>query len=282
MSTSENIPEVPPLPDPAPAAMRAVAPEGSSAQPTVIYRDPNDVRTIRVLVGAVVVVGLFALLTLLGLLYRVYQHPDRIVVAKMTHGERVVMINNKEYGFTEAVKMERDRPGKEDKIYLASEFVRLLYEVDPASRQKDIKRALEIMLPHSARVLSKYLVDSGILNKQRAEAWQSLWQPQDVSMDRADPWTVNVIGKQQITRVVAGRAVTETRQVKLKVRVHKDPAEKRAPQNLNTGYLVEMIDHKDLGVEPGGPTLTATNTQSASDPSAVQPASNTGPFMPAP
>ena len=73
--------------------------------PVICYRDPADVRTIRrqsrnhhslpaCYCGAI-----------LGVVYKSIQRPDRIVV-DMSSG-RTVMINDREFGATEAVRRER-------------------------------------------------------------------------------------------------------------------------------------------------------------------------------
>ncbi|MGH9934732.1 MAG: hypothetical protein ACREAM_00710, partial [Blastocatellia bacterium] len=92
----------------------------------------------------------------------------------------------------------------------------------------------------------RYLKQEGTLDKQRAESWQSLWTPQDISIDRVDPYTVRVIGKQEVTRVVAGAAQRESRQLNLTLKLVADP-QRRSDRNLRSGFLIASIDYRELG-----------------------------------
>ena len=157
---------------------------------------------------------LLVLLLLASVAFNIWQYwrrPDRIVVDRSSG--RVLMINDREYGETEAVKLGPDKLTGADKQYLAGEFVKAIYQVDPATRPRDIERALRMMAPNSALLFARYLKQTGILDKQRAESWQAVWTPQDISVDGADPYTVRVIGKQEITKVIAGATQQETRQL---------------------------------------------------------------------
>src|SRR5262245_14612362 len=213
----------------------------------VLYRDPADVRTILSLAwtGALLV-----LLLLASVAFNIWQYwrlPDRIVVDRSSG--RVLMINDREYGETEAVRLGPDRLTGADKQYLAGEFVKAIYQVDPATRPRDIERALRMMAPTSALLFARYLKQTGILDKQRAESWQAIWTPQDISVDGADPYTVRVIGKQEITKVIAGATQRETRQLSLTLKLVADP-QRRADRNLRSGFLVASFDYKELGA-PG-------------------------------
>lgn len=52
------------------------------------------------------------------------------------------MINDRQFGETDAVQMTPDRPTDSDRKYLVSEFVRLLYAINPATRAADLRTAL--------------------------------------------------------------------------------------------------------------------------------------------
>jgi len=216
--------------------------------PVALHRDPADVRTILSLSWMGV---LFALLLVASLGFNVYQYwrrPDRIVVDRSSG--RVLMINDREYGETEAVKLGPDKLTNADKQYLAGEFVKAICQVDPATRPRDIERALRMMVPNSALLFARYLKQTGVLDKQRAESWQAVWTPQDISVDGADPYTVRVIGKQEITKVIAGAAQQETRQLSLTLKLVADP-QRRADRNLRSGFLVARFDNKELGAPVG-------------------------------
>jgi hypothetical protein len=105
--------------------------------------------------------------------------------------------------------------------------------------------------------------ERGVVDQQRAESWQAVWTPMDVSVDRSDPYTVSVIGKQEITKVVGGAAQTETKQLRLTVKLVADP-KGRADRNLRTGFLVAVLDTHEL---PGSaaPAGTSTSPESKVD-----------------
>jgi hypothetical protein len=209
----------------------------------IVYRDPADVRTIFQLLTALMVVLCLFVLSAVGNAWQYWRRPDRIVVDRSSG--RVLMINDREFGETEAVKMTPDHPGDEDKKYLVGEFVRLLYAVNPATRAADVKSALEMMVPQSAAKFAAYLKEQHVLERQRAESWQAVWTPQDVSIERVDPYTLRVIGRQQITRLVNNALMQETKQLQLAVKLAVDPAG-RSDANRRSGFLIAAIDYKEL------------------------------------
>ncbi|MCI0389669.1 MAG: VirB8/TrbF family protein [Acidobacteria bacterium] len=220
-------------------------PEGSEAvsAPTVLHRDPVDVRTILSLAWTGILLALLLVVSLAFNIYQYWRRPDRIVVDRSSG--RVLMINDREYGATETVSLGPDRLTNADKQYIAGEFIRALYQIDPATRNKDIERALRMMVPDSALKFAQYLKRNGVLDKQRAESQQAIWTPQDVSVDQADPYTVRVIGKQEVTKVVSGATQTETRQLSMTLKLVADPL-RRADRNLRSGFLVARFDDKEL------------------------------------
>ena len=210
----------------------------------VLNRDPADVRTILSLTWTGMLLALLLVASLAFNIYQYWRRPDRIVVDR-SNG-RVLMINDRQYGETEAVQFGPDRLTAADKQYMAGEFVKAIYQVDPATRPRDIERALRMMAPASALLFARYLKQTGILDKQRAESWQAVWTPQDISVDGVDPYTVRVIGKQEITKVIAGATQQETRQLHLTLKLVADP-QRRSDRNLRSGFLVASFDYKELG-----------------------------------
>jgi hypothetical protein len=216
----------------------------ASTQNLVVYRDPDDVRTIyQLLSSLIVILALFAV-SAVGNAVQYWRRPDRIVVDK-SNG-RVLMINDRQYGETDAVKITPDRPMDSDKKYIVGEYVRALYAINPATRAADIKAALEMMVPQSATRFATYLKEQHVLEQQRAESWQAVWTPQDVTIDRVDPYTVRVLGKQEVTKVVNNQVAQETKQLQLTVKLVADPAG-RTDQNKRMGFLVAAIDYKEIG-----------------------------------
>lgn len=214
------------------------------SSPQILYRDPADVRTILSMAWTGTLLVLLLLASVAFNIWQYWRRPDRIVVDRSSG--RVLMINDREYGETDAVKLGPDRLTDADKQYIAGEFVKAIYQVDPATRPRDIERALRMMAPASALLFARYLKQTGVLDKQRAESWQAIWMPQDISVDVSDPYTVRVIGKQEITKMVAGAPQQETRQLHLTLKLVADP-QRRADRNLRSGFLVATFDYKELG-----------------------------------
>lgn len=217
------------------------------------YRDPADVRTILSMAWTGTLLVLLLLASVAFNIWQYWRRPDRIVVDRSSG--RVLMINDREYGETEVAKLGPDKLTNADKQYLAGEFVKAIYQVDPATRPRDIERALRMMVPASALLFARYLKQTGVLDKQRAESWQAVWTPQDTSVDGADPYTVRVIGKQEITKVIAGATQRETRQLSLTLKLVADP-QRRADRNLRSGFLIGSFDYKEIG-GPGTDPATA-------------------------
>jgi hypothetical protein len=209
-----------------------------------LYRDPADVRTILSMAATGTLLALLLLASVALNIWQYWRRPDRIVVDRSSG--RVLQINDREYGETEAVRLGPDRLTDADKQYVAGEFVKAIYQVDPATRPRDIERALRMMSPNSALLFARYLKQTGILDKQRAESWQAVWSPQDISVDGADPYTVRVIGKQEVTKIISGTTQKEARQLHLMLKLIADP-QRRADRNLRSGFLVASFDYRELG-----------------------------------
>jgi hypothetical protein len=87
--------------------------------------------------------------------------------------------------------------------------------------------------------------ERGILDQQKAESWQASWSPMDVTVDQNDPYTVNVIGKQEINKVVAGAVQKEIKQLRLTIKLVADN-KGRADRNLRSGFLISYLDSHEL------------------------------------
>ncbi len=214
------------------------------SSPQTLHRDPADVRTILSMARTGALLVILLLISVAFNIWQYWRRPDRIVVDRSSG--RVLMINDREYGETEAVKLGPDKLTNADKQYLAGEFVKAIYAIDPATRPRDIERALRMMVPNSALLFARYLKQTGILDKHRSESWQAIWTPQDISVDRVDPYTVRVIGKQEITKVISGASQQETHQLHLTFKLVADPL-RRADRNLRSGFLISGFDYKELG-----------------------------------
>jgi hypothetical protein len=259
---------------------RSLAPEArimnrsQSVGPSIVYRDSSDVRTILSLTFSMMIMAVLLVASGVGNVYQYLRRPDRIVVDGGSG--RVLSINDRNYGREDGIEFGPEKLTSQDKVYLTKEFVKAVYQVDPATRPRDMEKAFRMMVPDSAVKFSRWIKEHGILDQQKAESWQTVWNPMDVSVDKNDPYTVTVIGKQDITKVVAGVRVSETRQLRLTLKLVADSTG-RADRNLRSGFLVASLDYQELNdpmnkgvVQDNGVRPSPGNSSSISPVAALQ------------
>lgn len=219
----------------------------------ICQRDPNDIRTIlRLTIAAI----LFATLSLAlaGLLtYKLTRSPSLIVVERTKDGDRVVG-DDQRYTLSGPVQLLADRPGDGDKKYLVTRWAESFFQIDPRTRREDLSRGLKMMTPEAAVALVEEVKRSGEWETQRREEWQTVWKPQSVTLSRDDPYKVQVIGQQEITKTVGSVAQHETRQLVFTVALRPDTA-KRTEDNQNTGFRIAGITEMKI-LTPHSTTAT--------------------------
>ena len=217
--------------------------------PVICYRDPADVRTIRRQSRLLILAFLIVAVAVVGVVYKAIQKPDRVVI-DMSSG-RAVMINDREFGTTEAVKLEKDKLQLADMDYVVKAFVEYLYQVDQRSRSKDIEAALRLMVPGQAKKFAQYLTDQKILQTQREQQWNAAWKAEYIEHAPGKPLTVKVYGTQDIDMVIKNESKHTTRHVLLTVELLPDAPENgtfRLDRNLRSGFRINSIDYKELSV----------------------------------
>ncbi len=213
----------------------------------ICYRDPADVRTIQRQSWLIILSLVIAASAVVGVVYKSIQRPDRIVV-DMTSG-RTVMINDRELGATEAVRLEKDKLQTADMDYVVKAYLEYLYRVDQSSRSKDIEAALRLMVPGQAKKFAQYLTDQKILQTQREQQWNALWKPEYLEHAPGRPLTVKVYGTQEIDLVVKNVSQQITKHLLLTVDLLPDAPEGgtfRLDRNLRSGFRINSIDYKEL------------------------------------
>jgi len=219
----------------------------ADSTPVICYRDPADVRTIRRQTRLIMVAFLIVAIAVVGVVYKAIQKPDRIVV-DMSSG-RAVMINDRELGATEAVKLEKDKLQLADMDYVVKAFVEFLYRVDQRSRSKDIEAALRLMVPGQAKKFAQYLTEQKVLQTQREQQWNASWKPEYLEHAPGNPLIVKVYGTQDVDMVVKNESRHATKHVLLTVELLPDaPANGtfRLDRNLRSGFRINSIDYKEL------------------------------------
>jgi hypothetical protein len=229
--------------------------------PAVIcYRDPADVRTIHRQSWLTILAFTVAAVSVVGVVYKSIQRPDRIVV-DMSSG-RTVMINDRELGATEAVRLEKDRLQIADMDYVVRTYLDYLYRVDQRSRSKDIEAALRLMVPAQAKKFAQYLTEQKVLQTQREQQWNALWKVEYVEHAPGKPLMVKVYGTQEIDLVVKNESKHITRHLLLTVDLLPDAPQDgtfRLDRNLRSGFRINSLDYKELSsTETDTPVIAAT------------------------
>lgn len=234
----------------------------------VCQRDPNDIRTILRLGVAGILFATLSL-ALAGLLtYKLTRSPSLIVVERTADGDRVVG-DDQRYTLSGSVQVLADRPGDGDKKYLVTRWAESFFQIDPRTRREDLARGLKMMTPEAAVALVEEVKRSGEWETQRREEWQTVWKPQSVTLSRDDPYKVQVIGQQEITKTVGSIAQHETRQLVFTVALRPDTG-KRTEDNQNTGFRIAGITEMKIltpqsttTTEKSPPTISVATPQPA-------------------
>ncbi len=214
--------------------------------------DPETVETNRRLMGTLGLCVVIILVQSAFSLTLYLRRPDRIVVDRTRGGDRVVVMNDREYGLTDSVTVSPDEPSAGDKKYLASQFLSLYYGNNPDIRDRQLNEAIGLMVASRGRELFEYMKRNRVLEQQSAESWQARWTQQQIWIDQADPFTVRVIGTQSLTRIVDQRPVEETHQLNLTMRLARDELG-RDERNKRTGYQITWFGWDELKIAPAAP-----------------------------
>ena len=208
----------------------------------IIFRDPEDMKTARRKDGIVLAQSVIILI-LAGLAFYLYlRKPDLIVAVTSPDGQRIVQLNNREFGQTEAVQLGKERLSNDDKTYLVSEFARLRFAVDRASREKDVEKMLRMCIPRTAVNYARDLKERGVLERENGESWSAKWTQQSVKVDPRDPYLLRVIGTQEITKTINGAIQEETAQFEITFKLSTDGS--RADDNFRTGFKVGIVSEQ--------------------------------------
>lgn len=232
--------------------------------------DPDQLITNHRLLGVLGVLVVIVLAQAAFNLVLYLRRPDTIVVDRTAGGDRVVVMNNRTYGLTDGVQLKRDELTDGDKKYLASVFLSLYYGNNPDYRDQQLNEAINLMVAARGREMFNYLKQNRVLEQQAAESWQARWSQQQMSVDPSDPFTVRVIGVQNLTRVVNQKPVEETHQLNVTVKLAKDELG-RDERNRRTGYQVTWFGWEELKNPNSASNSSSPTSGAQSDAPSVQP-----------
>lgn len=212
-----------------------------------LHRDERDVRLLLHLSSTGLLLTAMLIVSVACNIWQYYRRPDRIVVDRTAAGDRVVTVNDRPVDATATVTFGPDSPGDEDKRRLANEWATARYAIDPLARERTIERLLRMMQPAAAEKFVAYLKRNGDLERERSERWQASWRPQLTVIDGSHPYRVNLVGAQELHKVVGGVPQRETRQIMFSLKVMPDKDSGRAAHNLYTGFLVfDLLDVREV------------------------------------
>lgn len=219
--------------------------------------DPEVLEANRKLMGALGICVVIILVQAAFSFTLYLRRPDAIVVDRTQGGDRVVVMNNREYGLTDSVRFAPDAPSDGDKKYLATRFLSLYYANNPDIRDRQLNEAIGLMVATRGREFFDYLRRNRILEREAAESWQATWTPQQTWIDEADPFTLHIIGTQQLTRIIEQRPQEETRQLNVTVKLARDELG-RAERNGRTGYQVTWFGWEELNAPAAASSSSPT------------------------
>ena len=205
----------------------------------VIQRDPQDIRTILRLSFSSLMFAVLSLMLSALLIYKLTRRPELVVVERTPEGDRVVG-DDRHYTMQGSVQVRPDRPGDGDKKYLAAKWSESFFRIDPQTRRADIVRGLKLMTPDAAVALVEQVKQTAEWETQRREEWQTVWKPQVITVSTDDPYKVQVVGQQNITKTVSGVVQHASRQIICTLMLRADTAQ-RTEDNQNTGFRVAGI-----------------------------------------
>lgn len=228
------------------------------------YRDTADVRALRRKDLINLILGLLCLLTTATAALLYFRKPEVIVVNGATG--RVVMMGQQTYADEETVKLTPDAPTFEDEKYLVTTFLTYLYRVDLTSRQGDLSSALRLMLPESATALSQFMTKNQVLQTQFEQQWKTDFTIEHLERVPGRNLSVQAVGRQNITKVVGGAVVKESKQYLMTVDLLVDKPDyiggpRRKDRNLRTGFVVERLDVQEINPATT-PSAAATTSRS--------------------
>lgn len=232
-------------------------PEEAAIYYPITQRDPNDIRTILRLSLCSLCFAILSL-ALAGLLtYRLTRSAELLVVERTAAGDRVVG-DDRQFILQGSVQLRPDSPGDGDKKYLAAKWAESFFQLDPQTRRADIVRGLKLMTPDAAVALVDQVKQTGEWETQRREEWQAVWKPQVITLSLDDPYKVQIVGQQVITKTISGMVQHSSRQLICTLALRPDTA-KRTDDNQNTGFRVAgIVDMKVLDDAPAPANTTPT------------------------
>lgn len=197
---------------------------------------------------------LVILILALGCAYLWWRSPEVITWKESANGEKTLLtINNREYGDIQNLSMRPQRESSAEKIFAAKELTRLLYAIDPDTRQSALQRVFNWFPDDAARTRDAFAAAlKQIGSDQNAciavqlesnQKWQSVFTIQEAGVAQENPALVRILGTQRLRRTLMSNNV-ENRLLSIDMELIATGT--RTEQNLMTGYEPKYIACKVL------------------------------------
>lgn len=210
-----------------------------------VYRDEQDVEAIRKKDNLIGLLAIFCVILSLisGVLY--FKRPTVNTIIKTIDGQRVISINDKEFGCGEPIELGQDHLSNDDKTYLSNQFAKWIYGVYLPSRDSQIESALNLI--EDKKFLKEYSqqLTSGQLQVEKSEQWNAVWQEQKITVDDNNPMLIRIIGTQKLSRIINNVSRKEDVQYELTIELTTD--NKRDDNDLRTGFRILHFKGTELG-----------------------------------
>ena len=209
-----------------------------------IYRDVRDVSALRRKDVLIFFLGMgFAVMSVLAG-YQFLRKPTLNTIIKTADGQRVVAINDREFGCGEPVELGKDNLTNDDKTYLANQFAKWIFGVYLPARDKQIEDALNLI--DDKKFLKEYSAQltGGQIQREKAEQWNAVWKAQKITVDSANPMIVRIIGNQELSRVENNLNKKSNIQYELTFELTTDS--RRDDDDLRTGFRILHFNGVEL------------------------------------
>lgn len=194
------------------------------------------------------------LILALGCAYLWWRSPEVITWKESANGDKTLLtINNREYGDIQNLSMRPQGESAAEKIFAAKELTRLLYAIDPDTRQSALQRVFNWFPDDSARTRDAFaaaLKQIGsdpnaciAVQLESNQKWQSVFSIQEAGVAQENPALVRIIGTQRLRRTLMSNDV-ENRLLSIDMELIATGT--RTEQNLMTGYEPKYISCKVL------------------------------------
>lgn len=194
------------------------------------------------------------LILAVGCAYLWWRSPEVITWKESANGEKTLLtINNREYGDIQNLSMRPQGESSAEKIFAAKELTRLLYAIDPDTRQSALQRVFNWFPDDSARTRDAFaaaLKQIGsdpnaciAVQLESNQKWQSVFTIQEAGVAQENPALVRIFGTQRLRRTLMSNNV-ENRLLSIDMELIATGT--RTEQNLMTGYEPKYIACKVL------------------------------------